>query len=399
MTTSTSPRTAEEIRNELLEEIEKRATERSSALIDELRGELEEAKKTLDEQRSQVERLTAAGDEFAKLSGAPPQGTGKGEYSMMRLFVAVATRDWSGAELEKEVSDEMRKKAMSLGVDTAGGFLVPENYTAEIIEQLEQNNPLLQMGVRQLPASGAPFKFPKQTGSATATYSAEGTTISASNPTYGQIEFNPHGLKSLVRVSNTLRENATPEIEAEIRRDMAQQFDNAITTYGLTGNGGGGQPIGILNEPNVNNVDFSTATATYDKLVDMVHEVSVDNALRGRLGWIMHPNVKRDIWKMRDAGSPVDQQLERRVLAEGPLTTLLGYPFAETTAMPSTEQAIVFGGWDQMLMPMWKVLEVRASDVAGTTFETDEMAIRGILRNDFGVRHAEAFCYSLNYAA
>lgn len=397
-----------ELKEALVEEVEKRADERDTHLCGVLEKQMEELR----------EELTAAYEkalDARKLSGAPEMGTKESQWSLFRSVRAIATKDWTEAELEREVFDAMREKALSMGVDSAGGFIVPENYTAQIIEKLEQENPLIQMGARVIPGiTGSPLILPKQTGSATAFYTGEGAQISKTQQTIGQLEFVPRTLAAITELNNVLRENANPDVEAFVFDDLRKQFDNAITTYGLLGDGTGAQPIGLINEQGVPAVNLGTGNGgvSFDNLVQHLHQLMLGNAYRGRLGWILHPTLFVQIWQMKDATENLDpgggdptvpvntQQLERRMIARGPADTLLGHPYATTTALPAPAgggaTSGIFGDWSQQLIPTWKTLELRASQEAGETWERDQTSVRALLRHDFGIRHAESFCISDN---
>ncbi len=373
-----------------------------------------ELKNEFDASLEELKKHFSRHEDVDRLSGGPDLGTEEGQWSLFRTCKALATRDWSGAELEREVGDEMREKALAMGVDSSGGYIVPENYSAQIIELLNQENPLLQRGARILPGiKGSPLIMPKQATRASATYIGENTTIAKTQPTLGQIEFIPRTLAASTELSNVLRENATPAIEAFVTDDLRIQFDNALTTFGLTGNGSGFQPTGVLNEDGLTATTLATAVITFDDLVDMVHVLTNANALRGTLGWIMHPAVLQAIWKMKDstellgvgggAGDPAihvnTQPTQRRVITEGAPTMIMGYPFSTTTAMPASTGAtpagsgdsILFADWSQLLIPTWKTLELRATDVGAGTFLQDTMIVRALLRHDLGVRHIESF--------
>ncbi|HUW12550.1 MAG TPA: phage major capsid protein [Anaerolineae bacterium] len=355
--------------------------EKTAPSITAIRNELKEL-------RDMMAAEFKASEEAQRLDGAPVLGTEKGQWSLFRTCKALALKDWSEAPVELEVGRAMKKKALALGVDSSGGYIVPENYSAQIIELLDQENPLLALGARILPGiKGSPLILPKQATRAAATYIGENTTIPKTQPTLGQIEFNPRTLAASTEISNTLRENATPEVEAFITDDLRTQFDNALTNYGLLGNGSGFQPTGVINETGIAATTF-TNPLTFNNLIDIVAALRTANALRGKLGWCMHPDVLTAIEKRLDA---TDQPTERRVLSAAPDTMVRGYPFRTTTALPATGNSCIFGDWSQLLIPTWKTLELRATDVGAGTFEKDTMLVRALLRHDMGVRHAESF--------
>jgi len=372
--------------DKLMAEWGKRADERDTALCERLDKELKEARA---EFKVEVEKAAAV----QQLSGAPNKGDKRGDWSLYRTARALCSHDWRGAELEREVGEEMAQKAMSFGVDSVGGYIVPENYTAEIIEKLDQENPLFLLGARMIPGvRGGQLVIPKQTSRASASWIGENDTITATDPGLGQIRFQPRTLAAATQVSNTLRENSTPEVEGFIFDDLRIQFDNAVTNAGLTGDGTNHSPTGILNENSIGTEGVGTGVLTYDDLVNLVHELMQENALRGSLGFCMHPDAWAAVMSMID--NPSTQPLARRVITEAGPQALMGYPFQVTTAMPglsSTGDALVFGDWSQFIVPIWKTIELSATVEGAGVFLKDAMMVRAIMRLDMGVRHVESF--------
>lgn len=381
----------EQIQTNLLAELNKRADERDNTLAEQLT-------KQLEDKFNDLQADIAKAYPNYSLPGAEPTGDPEKDFSIARACLAIGRKDWSLAPLEKEIFDEMRQKDMSVGTPAAGGYVVPEQYIGEVIEYLYNNTVAFKLGAQRFSAGrGTPIHIPRLSAGATAYWIAtEGTSITASDLTLAQMELTPKTLAAYVVLSNLLLENSTPVADQIVRSDLQNQLTVGLDTGILSGTGASGQPTGIQNTSGINTHDFSTATATYNGLVDFIHQLALDNALMGRLGWAMNPVVLNDIMTMTDA---TDQPLERRMLAEGPSSTLLGHPYEITNSLPTTEGSLIFGNWSEVFVPIWKGLELRASDTTGSAFQSDQFHVRAIMRADVGVRHAVSMCSALNYAA
>lgn len=394
------------------------------AKIDEKINEHFETRDALDAERMRKEANQALEKKLEDWQKANPSFAlpglevtdkdGKKEaFSIARACVAIATKDWTFAPYEKEVFDEMRRKDLTLGTPSAGGYTVPENYSSALVEYLYNNTVAFKLGAQRLDGigRGTPLHIPKLTGSATGYWIAtEGTTITPSSQSFGQLELTPHTLAAYVEISNLLLENSAPVADQIVTNDLQMRLGVSLDAGILNGSGGSGQPTGMLQTGSINTYDFSTGTATYDSLATMVHRLAEDNALRGKLGWAMNPRVFNDIMTMKDATQEIadggsdehivnTQPLARRVISDGAPERILGYQYEMTNTLPSTEAALIFANWNEVFVPVWKAIELRASDTAKNAFENDELHVRAIMRCDVGVRHPESICGALNYAA
>lgn len=361
--------------------------------------EAERVRKTanalLDER---VEEIRKANPSFT-LPGVEFDADGKKEsFSISRACLAIATKDWGYAPYEKEVFDEMRRKDLTLGTGSAGGYTVPENYIADVVEYLYNNTAAFKLGAQRMDVErGSPIHIPKLTGSATGYWIAnEGDTITESSETFGQIELTPHTLAAYVVLSNTLLENGSPVADQIVSGDLQRRLGVSMDAAILNGSGASGQPTGMLQAAGINTHDFGTDTATYNHLAGMINELAKDNALMGKLGWVWNPAVMHNIRTMLDA---TNQPLERRVISDSAPDRVMGYAFETTNQMPATENAVMLANWSEVFVPVWKALELRASDTAKDAFEKDQLHVRAIMRCDVGIRHPESICASLNYAA
>ena len=335
--------------------------------------------------------------------------TKKQKFSIFKVIYGVVTGDWKNAGFEREVMEAAREKAMSTGTGSAGGYIVPAEQITDIIEMLYANSVVIQSGASVMSnLSGSPVEMPKQTGGATAYWVAENSAITASDLTLGQLTMTPKQVAALVKLSNRLIKLSNPSAEALVRTDIAIALSLAIDLAALRGTGSSNQPTGIANTSGINTVAIGTngGTPTFDHLLDMEGTLEDTNALRGTLGYVMHPKVKRVLKKTKVAqySGQTDGQYVILPMSDQNLRDIIGYNFQTTTQIPTNLtkgsgtnlSEIYFGNWRELLIGNWGGLEIATSNVAGDSsggaFSSNQTWIRAIQEVDIAVRHAASFC-------
>lgn len=329
----------------------------------------------------------------------------KDKFSLCRVIGAIKTGNWEKAGFEEEVL--RNTKAMSTGVDSEGGYLVPVQAMPEFIEMLREETVCLRMGARHLTGLvGAPVVFAKQTGGATFYWTGENKEIIASMLEVGQLKMVPKKCGALVPISNELVRMGNPDAENMVRQDLILGASSALDQAALRGPGSENQPLGIANTTGIKTVTLGTGAGAVpdfqNPFVDMEGELADANALRGRLGYVFHPKILRVLKKLRNPYFSGDTGGEYPFL---PLTNklvseIIGHPFAETTELPvnltaggsSNCSEIYFGNWLELLIGQWQGFEILASNVAGTAFAYDQTWVRIVMAVDIALRHAESFC-------
>jgi HK97 family phage major capsid protein len=356
----------------------------------------------LDTRLVEVEKMATERRSKFSLSGVTEQ---KEEFSFLRAVNGISTGDWSNAGFEKEVFDNMRKKAMSVGSDTAGGYIVPSEYVAQLIEYLRAKAVVMQMGATFMDGlSGSPIEIPKQTGGATAYWVAENAAITASDAAVGQIQMTPKAVAAMVKLSNRLIRMSNPSAEQMVRNDIAQVIALEVDRAAMFGTGALGEPIGIINTASINTVALGTSggTPTFDALMNIAYEVEIDNALQGKLGFVFHPAIRKLLAQQKVAqysgqtdGSYIVQPMDAAQLAN-----YIGYPYLTTTAIPTSLSKgtatnlsyIIFGNWSELIVGQWAGMEIMASSETSDAFEKNQTWIRVIQEVDVAVRHPVSFC-------
>jgi HK97 family phage major capsid protein len=373
------------------------------------RAELQEQIKGLEASIAEVKENLVV-EKRGHLPGveAATPDSGKEGFSMARACRALARKDFRDAPYEQEVFAEMKEKAMSVGVDPSGGYIVPEEAITTVIEALKANVVAYDLGARDMAASSTPLTIPKLTTSATGYWVSENSTITASDLGFEQINMTPKTVAGRVILSNLLLETSTPTADSIIEQDLASQLGLALDAGVLNGSSGGGagEPVGIMQTSGISSV---TCTAmdeddppTVANLMEFISDLDAANALRGRLAWCVHPTIMNQIRQIKSAnesaGTP-SLDVSRFVVSDSLADRILGYEFRTSTQMAAptsttSAKSLLFGNWDDVMIARWGGLRLLASDTSDDAFSKDQTHIRATMRCDVALRHPESFSVS-----
>ena len=377
-----------------IEEWRNAEADQRSALKDQitaLEGAVDEVKANLAEEK----RSHLPGVEVA-------QGQERDAFSMARACRALARKDFADAPYEAEVFAAMKEKAMSAGVDPSGGYIVPEDAIAQVIERLKANVIAYELGARDLPATGSPVTIPKLTSSATGYWVSENASITASDLGFEQVNMTPKTVAGRVILSNMLLETSTPTADSIIEEDLASQLGLAMDAGILNGSGAAGEPEGIMQTAGVGQFTTSLTTGaapTVPQMMEALDDLATANALRGRLGWALHPLALSKIRQITVDGAGASVPITAVSTSEGFAETLFGYPFRVSTQMTAPTggadtRSMLFGNFDDVIVARWGGLRLLASDTSDDAFSKDQTHIRATMRCDVALRHPESFTYA-----
>lgn len=331
----------------------------------------------------------------------------KETFSWARALYGIHTGDWEHVPFEKEVFDATRKAAMEAGTGSLGGYIVPVEYSTDLIEMLLSRTVLDKVGISKMTNLTGLFEMPKQTGGATAYWVGENQDIDESNLTFGMITAQPKQVAALVKTSDRLLRMSNPSVEAVIKRDIALRLALKLDLAGLRGSGTSTQPRGVANTAGINVVYASSsngngANVSFDLLNDMEFALEEDDALFGNLSYVWHPCIRRNLQKLKVAqytGDTGGAYIVQPVTTDQ-LKAWLSYGFESTTQIPTnlTQNSgtnlteIYFGNWQELFMFLWGGVQIAVSNQAADAFQKVQTWVRIVQDVDFAVRHPESFC-------
>lgn len=290
------------------------------------------------ELRTDLKAATDRADELeVKLSRPNIAGKGADEVSPETKAFGGFLRKGREALSADEV------KALRVADDTAGGYLAPPDFVAEVVKGIVEMSPIRQ-AARVGSTSSGEVLLPKRTGRPTGQWVGETEDRSATEATYGQVEVPIHEMACYCDVSQRLLEDAAVNVEAEVSADLSQEFARLESAFAQ--GDGNKKPLGLMEASGVSYQATGNAstlgTAPADVLIDCFYNVPA--FYRGRGVWLMNAKTIAAVRKLKDGSTGAF--LWQPGLAQGDPATILGRPLIEDPTMDdigSAAEPIVFG--------------------------------------------------------
>lgn len=294
--------------------------------------------------------------------------------------------------------DTVKKAATGMGelVGSDGGFLVPPDFSSKIFERVYKQNDLLAR-TDKYPVTGNSMVFPRNAESSRANGSRwggvraywvqEGSTITASRPTFGRHTLLLHKLACLAAVTDELLADYGA-LSTYLNRVFADEI-NFVVGDSLINGSGAGQPLGILNAPCTVSVAKETgqlaATLNTQNITKMWARLFRGMAAGENSGaaWFINQDVTPQLQTLTlgigTAG--VTTYMPPGGLSGKPYATLMGAPVIETewNATLGTVGDIILADMSQMVS-ISKTME--AAQSMHLYFDTDQTAFRVTFRLD-----------------
>lgn len=301
-------------------------------------------------------------------------------------------------------SEWVRKAATGMGelVGSDGGFLVPPTFSTKIFERVYSENNLLAK-TDQYTAAGNSMVFPRNNESSRATGSRwggvraywvqEGSTITASAPTFGQLRLQLNKLACLARVTQELMTDASTSLETYLTRVFALEIGFAGNNALYRGTGAG-QPLGLINAPCAVSVAKETGQAAATIVSANIAKMWARRFALGPTGtyvWLINQDVLPQLYLLTlgigTAG--VTTFMPPGGLSGAPYSTLMGAPIMEI------EFASTLGTvGDIALVDLSQIVSItqgmQSMSSMHVYFTTDEQAFRTTFRLDAAPWQASA---------
>ena len=231
---------------------------------------------------------------------------------------------------------DAEKKALSVGDETAGGYLAPPELVQDIIKGVQLISPIRPLAqVRQ--TSRRAIQYPVRSGVFAAKWVAEtGTRSETAGLTYALEEIPNHEMYADVLISDQDLEDAVFNIEQEILDNATEQFAKAEGSAFVNGSGQG-QPEGLLTNASLSTDNpgaSATGNVTAAGLITMWGNLKTVYSKQAT--WLMNRAL---IAQCRGLVDGQGRFLWEPGLADGTPPNLLGSPYMEVPDMPNTPTA------------------------------------------------------------
>lgn len=296
--------------------------------------------------------------------------------------------------------------AMALSTVTpgAGGVLVPQGFSSEVIELLRPKSVVRSLGAVSLPLHNGNLTIPRIKGGAVVGYIGSDDDMPTTGMQFDDLKLSSKKLAALVPISNDLLSysGVNPNVDRMVVNDLTSSVASAEDLSFIRGAGTGNLPKGLRFWAPAFNVFAAPAELTLAAVEFALSALilRLENANSNMIapGFIMAPRTKRWLAALRDGnGAKAYTELDQNMLK--------GFPVGTTTQVPinlgtdGDESEIHFADFadcfigedDAMVIDFSK--EATYKDSTGTmvsAFQRDQTLVRVIAKHDFGPRHVES---------
>lgn len=364
---------------------------------------------------------------------------GGNKFSMLRAIRGVKYDKWEGGEHEKEVLYAVREKAgQIMGVDSDGGFFVPDQVIADVIPAIYARSVFIALdaadGSTRVSVMdglvGNPVKIPKFKGGMIAHWVGEQDDFVEAASKVGNISMRPHKLGLLARITDEQLRFASFGFEQLFRNDMIRSTAEKLDETILYGKGTENQPRGLINFgfDEVLHYSFETRrviTAApadaqggemdFDQIMDMQLAIEEgDVSINETYATITSPRGINRLKKLKISNFSA-QTADRAYLVGAPMlsdsalqgiigdfdkTTQIpsnllpgaseGFPTTDTSPGDDNFTDVVAANFSEVIVGRWGGVEIADDKGEGLGFIRDETLIKLRLYVDIQVRHGEA---------
>jgi HK97 family phage major capsid protein len=238
----------------------------------------------------------------------------------------------------------LESKALSVGSDADGGYVVPDETERAINSALKDISPIRAIAsVRQV--TGSVYKKPYAiTGAETGWVAETVSRPETDAPTLAELTFPAMELYAMPAASSSLLDDAAVNIDEWIAEEVRDAFAQQEGTAFVSGNGTN-KPKGFMDYTKVANGSWTwgnigfistgtngafAASNPGDKLIDLIY--TVKGAYRAEGTFVFNRGVQAVIRKMKDGEG---NYLWQPSVRAGEPSMLLGYPVVEAEDMPA----------------------------------------------------------------
>ena len=299
----------------------------------------------LGKEIARMERLEAMDKEMSKATSVPL--TAKPEASKPTTKPGRASDEYNSAlwNVTRSKHDSIHpevRNTLKVGVDTEGGYLVPDTFEKHLVEALESKK-IVRSHAHVFKTSSGAHKIPVVTSKGTASWIDEEGAIPESDDTFGQQLIGAHKVGTIIKVSEELLNDSAFDLESYFTKEFARRIGNKEEAAFFTGDGIG-KPLGLLAATGGAEIGVTAESATEitaDEIIDLFY--SLDAPYRENAIWILNDATIAAIRKLKDADG---QYLWQKALHEGDHETLLGkriYTSPYVPTLGANNKTVIFG--------------------------------------------------------
>lgn len=298
----------------------------------------------LGKEIERLERQAAIDAELARATSTPitnqPNGridgeakTGRGTEEYKRAF-------WNG--MRNRISYDVQN-ALSIGTDSEGGYLVPDEYEKKLVEAL-QDEVFFRGLATVIRTSSGDRKIPIVTGKGEAAWIDEGGQFPESDDSFGQTSIGAYKLATMIKVSDELLNDSVFNIEQYISKEFGRRIGTKEEEAFFIGDGQG-KPIGLFYATGgaETGVTAASTSITFDDVMDLYY--SLRAPYRNKASWLLNDSTVKALRKLKDSNGNYIWQPSVR---EGEPDRILNRPYRTSIFVPELaegKRVMAFGDY------------------------------------------------------
>jgi|GEM_PF-668835 len=244
------------------------------------------------------------------------------------------------------------KALMVEGAPASGGYLVPTEFSYEVIRLLRDASPIMRLA-NVLPMSTWKRQLPRQLTNVSIGWVSEAGTKPTTSPTFGQLEQVAKVMAAVIKCTDELLRdsaiNLTAFLSELISEAMALEIERVALTGAVGPVGMTGDPFaGVLYSSGVNVVSMSGASVSFDDIAELIFSQSGVYSQGATI--VLNRTGLKKLLKIRDTvGNYIWQPPAGNIPA-----TIWNVPYEICPTLPNTlgdgsQTVAIFGRFDKGL--------------------------------------------------
>lgn len=259
------------------------------------------------------------------------------DENILSVAAAEYTKSFDKYLSARNIQDAMA--AMTEGVDTDGGYVVPESYQATVVAKL--NALSATRGISTVLTTTSTTNIPTEGEAPTFTWIDEGADYGETKSTFGNKKLGAYKLGGIIKVSKELLQDTSIDFDSYMAGQIARGIDKAEAPAFATGDGVS-KPTGYAVTATVgaNSTTAAVDAVTADELIDIFFNLKAE--YRERATWRCTDSTLKAISKLKDSNG----EYLVGTLADGISMTIKGRPVIIDNSMAELgtgNKFIVFG--------------------------------------------------------
>jgi HK97 family phage major capsid protein len=320
-----------------------------------------------------------AGDGFGR--SADPA-----DFNLGRIAGALLGR------LDRSELTDVETRALAEGVDSAGGFLIPEPLAPTVIDRIRAKAQVINAGARTVPMTADTLNIARLVGGSGANWKAENAAVTESDQVYDRVVLKTKTAVVLQRMSQELFEDLSGEAAAIIETELLQALALKLDAAALRGDPGvdPNSPRGIRNQPGVNIVSLGANGATptsFSFLIDALSAVRDANGDVSNAAAIYSSRTQKTIDKFADTTGQPLRQPESVAAVRKLVSNQIGNALTQGTSNDASEAYV--GDFSQVLMGLRNTVGMRVKILNERYADNLQVGLIAWLRADVALAHPE----------